>query len=134
LEQLRAMLFSVADAGSGIDQCRALFEHVAEYRDIQLALAGGRGEVIVDAALTAVLDQTLRRSLASPENSQVPRDLIIAHIVATLHTVLRWWLRQGNERASAAEADAIFRKLLLSGIPEEWQPALRERFVAVEPS
>lgn len=80
------MLREVADAGSGMDQCRALFEHVAEYRDVQLALAGGRGEVLVEAVLSAIIDQTLRRSLSSPGNSSMPRELIVAHTVGTLNT------------------------------------------------
>ena len=130
LEQLRALLSSAS--GSGMDQCRALFRHVSEYRDVRLALAGGRGEVIIVSALGGVLDKTLRRSLRATGPNSLPRELLIEHTVATIHTVLRWWLREGNAGVTPDEADRIFRTLLLSGAPPEWKDALRENFMAVD--
>jgi AcrR family transcriptional regulator len=129
LERLRTQL---ADPGTGTDPCRALFDHVAVYRDIQLALEGGRGGVIVESALSGVLDHTLRKSLRSHGSSDIPRDLIILHIVRTLNTVLTWWLKAGNDRISAAEADRMFRTLLLGGLPAEWKESFLVSFGAMD--
>ena len=96
----------------------ALFQHMAEHADIQLALIGGRGAAIVQHAINDVLASLLRDALPASQASGFSRDLAIRHIVATFNTVLRWWL-EDRSRMSAAEAETCFRELLLRGLPEE---------------
>lgn len=93
---------------------RALFDHVAEYRDVQLALAGGRGAAIVGDALNRALSAITRElPLAAPQG--LPRELAVAFTVASFTTVLRWWLERHPEM-SAGEADALFLRLVYEGL------------------
>lgn len=96
----------------------ALFEHMAEHADIQLALVGGRGAPIVKKAIDGVLTELLRGILTVVPTAHYSRQLTIRHIVATFNTVLRWWL-EDRSRVSALEAEACFRNLIVRGIPRE---------------
>ena len=127
LERLRAMLAAAQEeAGRRSshqpdgcwDPSRALFEHVAEYADIQVALAGGRGGAIVRDAADEVLAGLLRTSFPAQLPGCLPRELAIQHVVSTFNTTLRWWLNHRPDM-SAAEVDALFRELILQGLPEE---------------
>lgn len=134
LERLRALLVSVRDESAAAappggtsrwDPCRALFEHVSEFSDIQLALVGGRGASIVRDAVDDVLANLLRESLPGQEAGQPPRELAIRHIVSTFNTLLRWWQESRPEMAPT-EADALFRTLVRYGLP----PGSCEPFIA----
>ncbi|MEP9390353.1 helix-turn-helix domain-containing protein [Mesorhizobium sp. KR9-304] len=107
------------------DASRALFEHVHEYTDIQLALAGGRGDAVLGEALSEVLADVLRDSLPAQTVEGVPRELAIRHIVATFYTILHWWVR-GRRDIAPVEADRLFKTLLVDGLPPAW----RDAFVA----
>lgn len=129
LERLRALLFRTAEAAEacGRDPTRALFEHVAEFGDIQFALAGGRGAAVVREAVDDVLAGVLRRLLPAHGFDGLPRELAIRHMVSTFNTVLLWWLDQ-KMQASAVEVDAYFRRLVLEGLPAQGcAPFLRHR-------
>ncbi|GLQ52817.1 TetR/AcrR family transcriptional regulator [Devosia nitrariae] len=117
LERLRALLLSAAEAG-GRDPTRALFEHVAEFGDIQFALAGGRGAAVVREAVDEVLAGVLRRVLPVRGFGGFPRELAVRHMVSTFNTVLLWWLDQ-KMQAPAGDVDAYFRRLVLEGLPGE---------------
>ncbi len=97
---------------------RALFEHVADFADVQSALAGGRGGALLRDAIDGVLAGVLRASLPPEGDGRIPRELAILHIVSTVNTTLRWWL-EGKRKMSAAEAEALFRQLVLTGISEK---------------
>ncbi|MGF6258739.1 TetR/AcrR family transcriptional regulator [Ensifer sp. LBL] len=125
LERLRDLLVTAKDKAissarheEAWDPSRALFEHVAEHADIQVALAGGRGGGIVRDAVDDVLADVLRQSLPGTMHAALPRDLVIRHMVSTFNAVLRWWLEERPEMPPR-EVDAAFRKLLLYGLPSE---------------
>jgi AcrR family transcriptional regulator len=128
LERLRDLLVTAKDKTissprervreEAWDPSRALFEHVAEHADIQVALAGGRGGGIVRDAVDEVLAEVLRQSLPATMHAALPRDLVIRHMVSTFNAVLRWWLEERPEMPPR-EVDAAFRKLVLDGLPPE---------------
>ena len=125
LERLRDLLVTAKDKAissarheEAWDPSRALFEHIAEHADIQVALAGGRGGGIVRDAVDDVLAEVLRQSLPGTMHAALPRDLVIRHMVSTFNAVLRWWLEERPEMPPR-EVDAAFRKLLLDGLPSE---------------
>jgi len=119
LERLYVLLTEALDrpAGPGApDPCRTLFEHVAGYRDVQLALAAGRGGAILREAVDAVLARVLRPIVAADHAHGLPAELVTQHIIGTFHTVMGWWFA-ALPAMGAAEADALFRRLLLQAIP-----------------
>jgi AcrR family transcriptional regulator len=139
LERLKALLVTTREkhaaalqegtAEEAWDPSRALFEHVAEFTDIQLALAGGRGGAVLHEAIDEVLADVLRESFPAQTRDAVPRELAIRHIVATFNTILDWWV--GKKRhVKPAEADRIFKLLLLEGLPSAWRDAFTASFGA----
>ena len=106
-----------ANAGAPKEPSRVLFEHVAQFKDVQLALADGRGEALVLEAADAVLTGLLGRMVPSEIPGGVPRSLVIRHVVGTFRATLAWWLEEQQQR-TPAEVDAYFRRLLLLGIPK----------------
>lgn len=98
------------------DPCRTLFEHVEAYKDVQLSLATGRGGAILREAVDAVLTRTLRSLIVVDPSQSLPRDLITQHIISTFHTIMTWWFAARPEMR-AADADALFRQMLLRPIP-----------------
>lgn len=125
LERLYALLMgALADepsaaerGGLARDPCRALFEHVAEYQDVGLALASGRGGVILREAIDAVLARALANTVRA-KVAGLPRDLVIRHLIGTFHTVLGWWFTAQPDMTPAA-ADALFRQLVLKALPRD---------------
>jgi AcrR family transcriptional regulator len=124
LERLRDLLVGVQQRsghgadGSGWDPARALFEHVGEYADVQAALAGGHGGAVLREAVDKVLADVLRQAMGAGPAGGLPRELVIQHMVATFNTTLRWW-REHRRAMAPAEADALFRQLLLRGLPRD---------------
>lgn len=117
LERLRALLVAAREDGAhGWSPSRALFEHVAEYADVQFALAGGRGGAIVRDAVDEVIAAVLRLWIPPAAQGGLPRELAIRHVVATVNTTMRWW-QESRPDMTAAEAEATFRVLLLEGLP-----------------
>lgn len=123
LDRLRDLLSEVAlEAESrGLDApdtaravSRALFEHVAQFRDVQLALSGGRGSAIIgDAIGTAVGAAVRDLPLGAPRG--MPRELAVRFVVSTFTTVLRWWFDR-RPQMSPAEADALLLDLVEHGL------------------
>lgn len=121
LERLRDLLVGVQQGTvhggeGGCDPARALFEHVGEYADVQAALAGGHGGAVLREAVDKVLADVLRQAMGAGPAGGLPRELVIQHMVATVNTTLRWW-RDHRPGMTPAEADALFRQLLLRGLP-----------------
>lgn len=123
LERLKVLLLATQrrqESGGVSDQTpsvsRALFEHVAEYADIQVALAGGRGGQIVEAAIEGVLKEVLSASMRLDTTDGLPRDRAVRHIVGTFNTTLRWWFVSGLS-VSPQVAEEHFRRLLSPGLP-----------------
>lgn len=123
LDRLRDLLLEVQQGqasshAAGWDPARALFEHVSEYADVQAALAGGHGGAVLREAVDKVLADVLRQAMSAGPVGGLPRELAIQHVVATFNTTLRWWFEHRPEMAPA-EVDALFRQLLLCGLPAE---------------
>jgi AcrR family transcriptional regulator len=128
LDRLKALLTEVAGAQEAAmagrdattrEVSRALFAHVAEYRDIPLALAGGRGATIVSGAIGKALADTVKAlPLEAPDG--VPRELAVEFVVATFATVLRYWLER-RPGMTAVEADETFLRLVRAGLGEARQ-------------
>ncbi|WP_395450549.1 TetR/AcrR family transcriptional regulator [Aminobacter sp. UC22_36] len=123
LDRLRDLLVEVQQGqasshAAGWDPARALFEHVSEYADVQAALAGGHGGAVLREAVDKVLADVLRQAMSAGPVGGLPRELAIQHVVATFNTTLRWWFEHRPEMAPA-EVDALFRQLLLCGLPAE---------------
>ncbi|MDR7219704.1 helix-turn-helix domain-containing protein [Aminobacter aminovorans] len=124
LERLRDLLVGVQQGadhdadGNAWDPARALFEHVGEYADVQAALAGGHGGAVLREAVDKVLADVLRQAMGAAPAGGLPRELVIQHMVATFNTTLRWW-REHRRAMAPAEADALFRQLLLRGLPRD---------------
>lgn len=124
LERLRDLLVGVQQGsghgadGSNWDPARALFEHVGEYADVQAALAGGHGGAVLREAVDKVLADVLRQAMGAGPADGLPRELVIQHMVATFNTTLRWWFEH-RPAMTPAEADALFRQLLLRGLPRD---------------
>lgn len=137
LERLRTLLRAAQQRGPGASGAtgpsRTLFEHVGEFTDIQLALAGGRGAAIVREAVDEVLADILRAGLPGQAQSAVPRELAIRHIVATFNTVLRWWL-VAHPELTPEQADLLFNSLVIAGLPAEWQEPFLSSFGTAEKS
>ena len=123
LDRLKALLTAVAaeeESARGDPReearavSRALFTHIADHRDIQLALAGGRGEPIVRNAINRAVASAVRGlPLEAPPG--LPRELAVEFVVSTFGTVLRWWLDRHPELAPA-EADALLLRLVDKGL------------------
>lgn len=126
LDRLRALLDRVVaeqeaaaadpqDAARAVS--RAVFRHVAEFRDIQLALAGGRGAAIVGEALSRALAAVVRGlPLDAPRG--LPRELAVAFTISTFTTVLRWWFERHPELSPEA-AEALFLELVYRGLARQ---------------
>jgi AcrR family transcriptional regulator len=123
LDRLRQELVA-AEASSGgagaaaYPPSRIFFEHVAAFRDIPLALGGGRGGIIVREAIDRIVAERLKDAMPPELPGALPRELAIRHVVSALNTTLQWWLERG-EHVSAAEAHALFARLVLNGVPNE---------------
>ena len=137
LERLRALLVATRrhdgrgkgclGAGQWLGRQPYSLEHVFEFTDVQVALAGGRGSAVVHEAVDDVVAEFLREALPSQTAQGVPRELAIRHAVATFNTIVRWW-QHGKRDIDAAEADRLFKLLLLEGLPSEWRDTFRRLF------
>ncbi len=131
LERLRALLehtwqaaLSEADDAEAIPYAytRALFEHVAEFRDVQAGLSGTRGERIVTTALRDNLTRFLGSIAGGEPPRTVPRDLAIGFIAETFIAVITWW-REKRPDLSPAEAESLFRQLVDKGVGLPGRPS-----------
>ncbi|HET7716174.1 MAG TPA: TetR/AcrR family transcriptional regulator [Bauldia sp.] len=123
LDRLRELLVatetsSKAAAEPGQTVSRVFFDHVAQYRDIPVALASGRGGTIVREAIDRIVAERIKAVIPSEPTGPLPRELVVLHIVSALNTTLRWWLERG-QHLGPAEAHALFARLVLKGVPKE---------------
>jgi AcrR family transcriptional regulator len=94
----------------------AMFEHANEYRDVFRALVGRRAGAMATTEIRRVLTKVFESSAKSTNSpTNIPTELAVRFAVDTLLSVLKWWLIQ-QPRLSPSEADALFRKLVRSGL------------------
>jgi AcrR family transcriptional regulator len=95
---------------------RAMFEHACRYKHVYRALAGSRGGLVAVNEIRRVLSESVKDGLpAEPGDGVVARELAIRFVVGTFLTVLTWLLER-KPKLTAAEADRMFRHLVLHGV------------------
>jgi AcrR family transcriptional regulator len=124
-EELRADLDAARHSAAGkrdggsdepLPFSRAMFEHACGYRHVFRALSGSRGGVVAVNEIRRVLSDLVKDELpAAPDDSPVTRELAICFVVGTFLTVLTWLLER-KPKLTPAEADQMFRYLVLHGI------------------
>lgn len=124
IDDLQAMLSAAHAAGRGrnaqenaIAFSTAMFEHAAEYRKVYRALVAAPVWPRVRQGIQNVLAELIRRDVKTlrTEKSRVPADLLVHHLAATFMSVLTWWL-ENRSAMPPAEADALYRALVLPAL------------------
>ncbi len=122
LESMRA-----ADPASGnpvgpiLGFSRAVFEHIDSNRAAGGARMGRRGRAILHEHLRAVLARWIRDEMARASRIRaltprgIPTELVAQHVASTFVLVLDWWV-DSDCASSPAEADALFRALVLPAL------------------
>ena len=98
---------------------RVFFEHFHEYRDVFQSLRADEcGPIVIrkmKRILAEVVRQDLRRVRSENATDQAPRDAIVRFTVDALFAILLWWMEQ-KPTLSPAQADALFRRLILPAL------------------
>jgi AcrR family transcriptional regulator len=128
LEHLRAALLSQRQAALAAPDratlpvlgfSRVFFEHMHEYRDIFLALTKSPTGAVVTRKIKRLLADVVRQDLHAAKlpgrGDEIPRDAVVQFTVDALFSILLWWLEQ-QPKLPPAEADAIFRRLILPAL------------------
>jgi AcrR family transcriptional regulator len=94
----------------------AMFEHVHSHKKLYRALVGGPGWVMVRQHMEDMLVQLMKeeaRSLFKRKGtSEVPFELFIHFLGATIMSVLTWWLNF-RRPPPPTEINALFRELVI---------------------
>jgi AcrR family transcriptional regulator len=94
----------------------AMFEHAAGYKEVYRALVGGRGGAVAINEIRRVLTDAVQKEIAVLRDDRVvPRDFLVQFVVGGFLTTLTWWLER-RPGLAPSEVDAMFRRLVLSGI------------------
>ena len=108
---------------------RAVFEHIDSNRAAGGARMGRRGRAILHEHLRTVLARWIRDEMARatqvrarPPRGGIPTELVAQHVASTLVLVLDWWV-DSDCASSPAEADALFRALVLPALSAARLPA-----------
>lgn len=102
-----------------IESCQgtlALLRHMHGHRALLTALEGTAGQAIVLAAIREELARFLGAFARPGLHRGMPRKLILDFITGTFMSVATWWLTEQPEM-SAEEVDAVFHRLVGSGVP-----------------
>lgn len=95
---------------------RTMFEHAFRYADVYRALVGGRGGIVALNEIRRVLSDFVRKELGGAgDDKAIPQQVRVQFVVGTFLTVLTWWLERAP-RLSPSQVDAMFRRLVLTGI------------------
>jgi len=105
-----------------------LLAHVQQHRRSAKVKLGDRGRAILHQHLRRVISEWIVQSLDNGglqhrkrRRSPIEPELLARHIASTFVLVLHWWLDRGDT-APAAEADGLFRALVMPLL----QPGRRE--------
>ncbi len=111
---------------------RAVFEHIDSNRAAGGARMGRRGRAILHEHLRVVLARWIRDEMAraTPVRARacrgIPTELVAQHVACTFVLVLDWWV-ESDCASSPAEADALFRALVLPALGAARLPAAAAR-------
>ena len=103
---------------------RPLLEHIERHRRVGQARMGERGRAILHEHLRRVLAQWVaedgRRDARGRKRAArlIAPDLLAQYVASTFVLVLNWWVENKNP-LSAAEADNLFRALVLPALSAE---------------
>jgi AcrR family transcriptional regulator len=135
-EALRAELKAARGTGSskrGVEQdgplafSLAMFEHACAYRDVYRAMVGGRGGVVASDEIRRVLSEMVKEELSAfQDDSVVSRELALRFVVSTFLTALAWCLER-KPRLTPPQIDAMFRRLVISGIGRSISAGTKQR-------
>jgi hypothetical protein len=94
-----------------------MFEHAEEQRALFRAIVGRSAGTIVMQHVRRMFADLVREDVAAlaPDGAQVPIDALVEFVVGSLMSLLTWWLDR-RSRLTAAEADALFRRLTIPGL------------------
>ena len=103
----------------------ALFEHAYSHRDTYRAIVGRRSGAVVMAEMRAMLADLVRNELKVLPSGRlltgVPKGALVQFVVGALMSILTWWLDE-SPKLPPAEADAIFRRLVVPAVVDEDRP------------
>jgi len=96
-----------------------MFEHAREHATLHRALSGTRGGTIALETIRRMLSDLVRNELRARRGKgctdDLPRELVVQHIVGAYMAVLIWWL-DGATRLTPEQVDTMFRRLMLQGL------------------
>lgn len=92
-----------------------VFEHACAYREVYLAMVGGRGGPIALAEMRRVLLAFVKEDLSrSYRGDGIPRELALQFVVDAFLSVLGWCLEK-KPKMTPAQAEAVFTRLVIQG-------------------
>lgn len=97
---------------------RPFFEHIERARSLRAKPMGQRSRALLHDKVRRILTQSIaeemgRQATGLPGPADcLPAELAAQHVAATFMLVLEWWIDHGCT-GSSAEADALFRSLVL---------------------
>lgn len=97
----------------------AMLQHAQSHKRLYKAIVGKKGGASVMYHMQQMLSELVSGEiavlLAAPSSLSIPKELVIAFVVNTFWILLSWWM-DNNMPISAAEADNVFHKLVMSGL------------------
>lgn len=103
----------------GLGFSLAVFEHVGDHINIYRALAGQHGGAIAENYIRQLITGLVRDSMAAimdrEMTDQMPRELIVQHVVGSFMSVLVWWL-DGGAKLQPVEINVMFHRLVMYGV------------------
>ncbi len=118
--RLRAWLEHERDArpGERLGFMRPFCHHLAGHRALYRTTFARDSEVTVERLIRAMLRELVRDDLETHRargQSAAALDLATQFVVATLWSVITWWMERGA-KSSADEVHAVFQRLALPGL------------------
>jgi AcrR family transcriptional regulator len=96
-----------------------IFSHTNEYREVFRAMVGKRSGAAVQRLLHKLVVDLVRedvnKAVVRSENKTVPAEALVQFVAGALFGLLMWWL-DGKMRLSAADVNALFRKLAIPAL------------------
>ena len=100
-----------------------ILEHIYQHRRTGAAMMGVRGRAVVHDHLQKVVAEQIADDVKKHVQGErkpatkIPQDLLVQYIAATFILVLNWWAERRTP-LPPAEADALFRALVLPTLAE----------------
>ena len=97
----------------------AMFKHARDHKEHYRMLAGGRGGAIALRTIRQLLCEFVRSELSSMASNgpaaEVPREVVVHHVVGAYMGLLTWWLDRGAT-IPPEQMDAMFRRMAMNGL------------------